>query len=65
MGKEKNSVKHRKRGPPATGKTPITGVRLSADVTDRIDAWAKPQGVTRSEAIRRLVEIGLEAKGRK
>jgi len=27
-----------------------------------LDAWAKTRGVTRSEAIRRLVEIGLKAK---
>jgi hypothetical protein len=26
-----------------------------------LDAWAKGHGVTRSEAIRRLVEIGLKA----
>jgi len=41
------SVKHKKRGPPATGKTPITGVRLSTEVTARIDRWAKAQDITR------------------
>jgi hypothetical protein len=28
-----------------------------------LEAWATANGVTRSEAIRRLVEIGLKAKG--
>jgi metal-responsive CopG/Arc/MetJ family transcriptional regulator len=31
----------------------------------RIDAYAEAECVTRSEAIRRLVELGLKAKGRK
>ena len=29
-----------------------------------LDAWAEEQDVSRSEAIRRLVEIGLRAKGK-
>jgi hypothetical protein len=27
-----------------------------------VDAWAKPDQLTRSEAIRRLIELGLKAK---
>jgi metal-responsive CopG/Arc/MetJ family transcriptional regulator len=33
--------------------------RASADLIARVDAWAKANGVARSEAIRRLVELGL------
>jgi hypothetical protein len=29
-----------------------------------LGAWATANGVTRSEAIRRLVEIGLKTKGK-
>jgi metal-responsive CopG/Arc/MetJ family transcriptional regulator len=29
-----------------------------------IDAWAEKHKVSRSEAIRRLVELGLKAKGK-
>lgn len=32
---------------------------------DALDARAKADGVTRSEAIRRLVEMGLKVKGKK
>ena len=36
------------------------GARLSADLIARIDTWAEAQGISRSEAIRRLVEMALE-----
>jgi hypothetical protein len=41
-------------------------VRIPRDVIDLIDAWAaaSEQPLTRSEAIRRLVELGLKAKGK-
>jgi hypothetical protein len=53
------------RGRPATGQDPVSAVRLPADLTAEIDAWAeKHKSDTRSEAIRRLVEIGLKAKGK-
>jgi metal-responsive CopG/Arc/MetJ family transcriptional regulator len=41
------------------------GARLSDELVEQIDAWAKANEVSRSEAIRRLVELGLKAKGRK
>jgi hypothetical protein len=47
------------RGRPATGRDPMIGLRAGKQLTAAIDAWAKRNGVTRSEAIRRLVEIGL------
>jgi Ribbon-helix-helix protein, copG family len=55
------SAKLQKRGPgrPATGRDPMIGLRAGEQLTAAIDAWAKRNGVGRSEAIRRLVEIGL------
>jgi hypothetical protein len=41
---------------------PISAVRLPADLTVAIDVWAEFKEISRSEAIRRLVEIGLKAK---
>jgi len=56
--------KKRGRGRPATGRDPMIGLRAGKQLTAAIDAWGKRNGVARSEAIRRLVEIGL-AGGRK
>lgn len=41
-------------------------VRISREVIDLIDAWAaaNERPLTRSEAIRRLIEIGLKARGK-
>jgi hypothetical protein len=57
------SAKPKKRGPgrPATGRAPMIGLRAGKQLTAAIDAWANRNGVARSEAIRRLVEIGLAA----
>jgi predicted DNA-binding protein len=52
-------VKPKKRGRPATGKDPMVGARLPPDLTTRIDAWAKKHGMTRSAAIRALIEASL------
>ncbi len=43
----------------------MIGVRFPADLTAAVDAWAAKAGgdITRSEAIRSLVELGL-AKGK-
>jgi hypothetical protein len=51
------------RGRRATGQDPVTAIRLSDGLRARVDAWAaKQEGEPkRSEAIRRLVEIGLES----
>ncbi len=44
----------------------MSAVRLPADLTAAIDLWSESHGVgTRSDAIRRLVEIGLAAAPRK
>jgi hypothetical protein len=52
-------VKPKKRGRPATGKDPLVGARLPPDLIKAIDAWAARNETTRSEAIRRLVELAL------
>src|SRR4051812_10466913 len=53
----------KKRGRPATGTNPSIGVRLSPNTLENLDAWrAKQPGVPgRPEAIRRLIEAGLNA----
>jgi hypothetical protein len=56
------SVKPKRVGRPPTGKDPIVGVRFPKEDIDQIDAWAKTKNTTRSEAIRRLVELGLKRK---
>jgi hypothetical protein len=50
------------RGRPATGKDPQVVLRMGAEQIASVDAWGKANDVTRSEAIRRLVELGLKAK---
>ena len=51
-------------GRPATGRDPVRTFRLSDEFMTALDAWAarEDDAPTRSEAIRRLVEIGLKAK---
>lgn len=56
-------VQPKKRGRPATGKDPLVGARFPQDLIDTIDAWAAKNDASRSEAIRRLVELGLKRKG--
>ena len=54
----------KRRGRPATGKDPSRTIRLSDEFLAKVDAWANQQDDDpgRSEAIRRLVELGLKAK---
>ena len=49
------------RGRPATGVTPMMGLRVSGELRAAIVKWAEcqPDAPKLSEAIRRLVEIGL------
>jgi hypothetical protein len=51
-------------GRPATGTDPARTIRLSDEFLDNVDHWATQQEDQpgRSEAIRRLVEIGLKVK---
>jgi hypothetical protein len=66
MGKSNKVIPKKKRGRPATGKDPLTALRLPPDLTKAIEKWAvdQPDEPNRSEAIRRLVELGLKAKGK-
>jgi len=53
-------------GRPATGITPLMGFRADPAIRVSIIRWAESQPDTPSlsEAIRRLVELGLKAKGK-
>ena len=57
-------VKPKTRGRPATGKNPLMGFRASPDVRGSVVRWAEtePDKPSLSEAIRRLVELGLTVK---
>lgn len=55
----KSAKKKRKPGPKPTGKTPIIALRLSPALTTRLDSWAKRKGLSRSDAIRDMIEAGL------
>jgi metal-responsive CopG/Arc/MetJ family transcriptional regulator len=61
MPKPIAALPRKKRGRPATGRDPVTAIRLPEDLRVRVEAWAAQLSDTpsRSEAIRRLVEMGL------
>jgi Arc/MetJ-type ribon-helix-helix transcriptional regulator len=57
------TVVRKKRGRPATGQDPVSAIRMSEELTRRIDQWAVAHKVaSRSEAIRHLVELGLASR---
>jgi hypothetical protein len=60
-------VTKKRRGPRATGKGLQIGERWHPPEVAAIDKWIASQGeeMTRGQAIRRLVEIGLKAKAAK
>jgi Arc/MetJ-type ribon-helix-helix transcriptional regulator len=62
MVKSAAAAAKKKRGRPATGRDPVTAIRLSTGMRKQVDAWAAGQTdkPSRSEAIRRLVGLGLE-----
>ncbi len=64
MKSSKKNVVRKRPGRPATGQHPVTAIRLSVELRANVDAWAADQEDEpgRSEAIRRLVELGLKAK---
>jgi hypothetical protein len=39
----------------------ISAVKMPQELTAQVDAWAEAQGMARSDAICRLVELGLNA----
>jgi len=50
----------RKPGRPATGKDPHMTARFPAHLVATVEHWAEQNEMSRSEAIRRLVEMGLD-----
>jgi hypothetical protein len=63
MGTSINVIK-KSRGRPATGQGTLIGVRVPPADVATIDAWIKKHApdLSRPEAIRRLVELGLKVK---
>jgi hypothetical protein len=60
MAKSTIKVKPKKRGRPATGKDPLYGIRIADELILAVDRWgAENDATSRSEAIRRLIELGL------
>jgi hypothetical protein len=61
-GSIKKATPKRRRGRPATGKAPTRTLRLTDEFIAKVDSWAAAQEDKpgRSEAIRRLVDIGLK-----
>jgi hypothetical protein len=47
-------------GHPCTGITPMVGLRLHPEVRRRVEAWVKENELSFSDAVRQLLEIGLE-----
>jgi len=63
MAKQSKTVHKKSRGRPAGVKFGETiPARFEPTTVEALDAWAVAHDVSRSEAIRRLVEIGLKAK---
>ncbi|MEZ7136825.1 ribbon-helix-helix domain-containing protein [Komagataeibacter sp. SM21] len=52
----------RKKGRPPTGTDPMLAGRVPAEMIEAVTDWAKANGITRSEAIRRLIARGLEVE---
>jgi hypothetical protein len=53
----------KRRGRPSTGgRDPHITIRMPQALIEEADAWAAASNIVRSEAIRRLVELGLKAK---
>jgi hypothetical protein len=63
---KKAPISKKRRGPVPTGVGNPQLVRIHDKQLAEIDAWADDQEgkLSRPEAIRRLVEIGLKAKGK-
>jgi hypothetical protein len=58
----------KKGGRPATGRDPMVGLRLSPEKRRQIEEWAGEQEEDKpafSEAVRRLLDIGLDAAAKR
>jgi hypothetical protein len=55
--------KRTRAGPPIKwGRDPNLPVRVPKEMVAEIEDWANKNETTRSEAVRRLIELGLKAK---
>ena len=52
----------KKRGRPATGRDPHVTSRMPAVLIAEVEAWAAANDTSRSDAFRRLVELGLTVR---
>jgi hypothetical protein len=59
MNKPIKVIPKKGRGRPATGKDPHVTARMPPELIQKVETWAAANEAGRSEAIRRLVEIGL------
>ncbi len=61
MRNDDHTDRRKRPGRPATGRDPVTAIRLSEDLRTRVDKWAQsqPDKPSRSEAVRRLVDRAL------
>jgi hypothetical protein len=60
----KKSIKvmpKKRRGRPATGKHPQVVLRMPAKLIETVESIAASESVTKSEAIRKLLERGIQA----
>ena len=53
VGKQSHAVR--------AGRSAVSAVQLSQSLTAAIDGWAEACHITRSDAIRQLIELGLKA----
>jgi hypothetical protein len=63
--KRQSVLSQKKRGPPATGKGTLIGVRLQPIDLAALDAWIDVQDepkLSRPEAIRRLLDASLRKR---
>jgi hypothetical protein len=61
----KSITAHKKRGRPATGFDPTVSIRVPQYFIDETEAFAKRAKISRAEAFRKLLEMGLDAIGAK
>jgi len=62
--KRQTVITKKRRGPPPTGIGTLIGVRMQPNELTALDAWISSHDakLTRPQAIRRLVELGMKAK---
>ena len=59
--KKSIKVMPKKRGRPATGKDPQVVLRMSPKLIEAVESIAASESITKSEAIRQLIERGVQA----